>query len=65
MKKTILLTTFVVYLSTIFCQKINEPNGYSNFDEFKNNTPSLNFNFQIKQRTGGDVFMVGGIYNLR
>jgi hypothetical protein len=65
MKNLLSLTLFLLSFLTVFCQKVNEPNGYSNFDEFKNNTPSLNFNFQIKQRTGGDVFMIGGIYNFK
>jgi len=65
MKRIIFFTLFIGYLSTIFGQKINEPNCYSNFDEYKNNTPSLTFNFQLKKRTDGSIFMTGGIANYR
>ena len=65
MKRLISVTLFVVCLTTLFGQTANEPNGYSNFNEYKNSSPSLTFDFQLKQRTGGDIFMNGGISNYR
>ncbi len=40
-------------------------NGYTNFNEFNQNQPSLTFTFQLKKRTKGDIFMMGGISNYR
>jgi hypothetical protein len=66
MKKIFSTTLFIVVcVVTLFAQKNKEPNAYSNYDEFKSNTPSLTFDFQLKQRTGGDIFMVGGIANYK
>jgi hypothetical protein len=66
MKQIFLILSLVVgCLSIIFAQKSNESNGYSDYEEFKNSKPSLTFNFQLKQRSGGDIFMVGGIANYK
>jgi len=66
MKKLFLTLLLVVGgLSISFAQKGKTPNGYLNYDEFRNGTPSLIFDFQIKQRSGGDIFMVGGIANYK
>jgi len=65
MKRLISVTLFVVLMTTILGQTSNEPNSYSNFNEYKNDTPSLFFDFQLKERTGGDIFMTGGISNHR
>lgn len=40
-------------------------NGFANFNEFNQNTPSLTFIFSVKQRTQGNVFMTGGITNYK
>lgn len=63
-KKTISTTLAILFAMTIFGQT-NTNNGFANFNEFKLNKPTLTFDFQIKQRTGGDIFMTGGISNYR
>ncbi len=40
-----------------------EPNVFMTFSEFKTNSPSKHIDFQLKQRTNGNVFMTGGITN--
>ncbi len=39
--------------------------GFADFNEFKENKPSLTFDFKVKHRTSGNVFMMGGITNYR
>jgi hypothetical protein len=64
MKQIILTTITILFASTIFGQtKTN--NGFADYNEFKLNKPTLSFDFQLKQRTGGDIFMTGGISNYR
>ena len=64
MKQIILTTITILFASTIFGQtKTN--NGFADFNQFKLNKPSLTFDFQLKQRSGGDIFMTGGISNYR
>jgi len=65
--KKIFLTLLLAIgcLSILFGQKNKEPNGFSDYNEYKNDAPSLIFNFQLKQRTGGDIFMIGGIANYK
>ena len=65
MKRLISVTLFVALMTTLFGQTTNAPNGYSNFSEYESETPSLFFNFQLKERTDGDIFMTGGISNHR
>jgi hypothetical protein len=63
--KHIILTTFtILFASSIFGQTKNN-NGFADFNEFKLNKPSLTFDFQLKHRSGGDIFMTGGISNYR
>ena len=66
MKKTI-LTSILVLLGLILYAQTTEStkNGFSNFGEFQKNEPTLTFEFQLKQRTTGDIFMTGGIANYR
>lgn len=66
MKKIISLTFLISLLATVFAQTSNSTqNAFASFGQFKNNTPSLALNFQIKKRTKGNVFMTGGIENYR
>lgn len=64
MKQIIITTITILYASTIFGQT-KKNNGFADFNEFKLNKPSLSFDFQLKQRSGGDIFMTGGISNYR
>ncbi|MDL2309299.1 hypothetical protein LJC68_10340 [Bacteroidales bacterium OttesenSCG-928-B11] len=61
MKRLILLSILILSTISIFGQA----NGFKDFTEFSKDGPSLTFGFQLKQRTGGDVFMTGGIENFR
>jgi len=64
MKQIFLTTITILFATTIFGQtKTN--NGFADFNEFKQNKPSLTFDFQLKKRSGGDIFMMGGISNYR
>ncbi len=66
MKKIFLTLTLLFFVLIFFGQTTNPlKNGFLNFNEFLNDEPSLSLNFQLKKRTGGDVFMVGGIQNYR
>lgn len=66
MKQIILATIFILFVSTMFGQTSpTSNNGYTNFNEFNQNQPSLTFTFQLKKRTKGDIFMMGGISNYR
>lgn|ERR1035437_3091325 len=66
MKKTILTSILVLFGLILFAQTTESTsNGYSNFSEFQKNEPTLTFEFQLKQRTTGDIFMTGGIANYR
>ena len=65
MKRVIFVAFFALYLTALFGQTSSNSNGYSDFNEYKNNTPSLSFDFQLKIRSGGDIFMTGGIANYR
>jgi len=66
MKRTI-FTTFSILIATILFSQTNEEkkNGFANFNEFIQNQPSLSYEFQLKKRTDGDIFMTGGIVNYR
>lgn len=64
MKQIILMTIAILFALTIFGQtKTN--NSFADFNEFKLNKPSLTFEFQLKHRSDGDIFMTGGISNYR
>lgn len=64
MKKTI-LTSILVLFGLILFGQTNTKNGFSNYLEFKNNEPTLSFEFELVQRTTKDVFMTGGIENFK
>ncbi|MDR0811487.1 MAG: hypothetical protein LBN23_04340 [Paludibacter sp.] len=63
MKKIVSTTLLLLAISMTNAQNEQKPNAFANFQEFINNTPSLSFEFQLKQRTTGDIFMLGGIAN--
>ncbi len=66
MRKAISLSISILFASIAFGQSSNlTPNGFANFNEFKQNTPSMTFNFSVTQRTQGNVFMTGGIANYK
>ena len=66
MKKKISVTLSILFAGIVFGQTSNPTaNGFANFNEFKQNTPSLTFSFQLKKRTKGNIFMMGGIANYR
>ena len=65
-RRIILVTILFFSFSEFFGQtQTVPPNCYVNFEEFKQNKPSLRFEFQLKKRDGEDVFMMGGIRNYR
>jgi hypothetical protein len=64
MKQKILTTITILFATTIFGQT-KTTNGFADFNEFMLNEPSLTFDFQLKKRSGGDIFMTGGISNYR
>jgi hypothetical protein len=53
----------VLLITEVFNTFGQTPNVFANYKEYKENTPSLTFNFKLKQRSKGDVFMTGGITN--
>lgn len=62
--KTILFTFFIVTLSiSAFSQ--NQNNIFKTYEDFKGGQPTDFVKFQLKKRTGGNVFMTGGITNYR
>ncbi|MEO5570186.1 MAG: DUF6563 family protein [Bacteroidia bacterium] len=66
MKKIISVAVSILFAGIVFGQTTNpNANGFANFSELKQNTPSLTFSFQIKQRTQGNIFMTGGIANYK
>lgn len=66
MKKIILTTLSILLGLTIFGQTSKTTaNGFFDFNEFKQNKPSLTLEFEVYKRTGGDIFMSGGIPNYR
>lgn len=50
---------------SLFAIAQTENNAFKNFDEFKSKKPSKYYDFQLKERTNGNVFMMGGITNYR
>jgi len=66
MKKTISTSILVLFGLIIFAQTTKSTaNGFSNFNEFQKNEPTLTFEFQLIKRTTGDIFMTGGIANYK
>lgn len=61
MKKITILT--LMTLISLFTHGQEKANVFMTFSEFKANTPSRYVDFQLKQRTQGNVFMTGGITN--
>ncbi len=66
MKKVISAVFSIFFSGLVYGQTNNTvQNGFVNFNEFMQNKPSISFNFIVKQRTQGNVFMTGGITNYR
>lgn len=64
MKNAILTILSFLIISIIHGQTGN-PNVFVDYREFQLNQPSMTLEFQLKQRTDGDIFMMGGISNYR
>ena len=62
MKRLLILSTVILCNVVTFSQ---DKNIYMTFSDFQNDVPSKYCNFQLKQRTSGDIFMIGGIANYR
>lgn len=59
-------TLILILLSiSLFTSAQSENNVYKNFEEFDSKKPSEHYDFQLKERTNGNVFMMGGITNYR
>ena len=68
MKKLIFTAFLILFATTTFGQSIKpaaKANVFANFNEFKQNTPSLIFRFKLIKRTSGNIFMTGGISNYK
>lgn len=66
MKRIVSIIGSILFTVTVFGQQNNSTaNGFTDFNEFKQNSPSLTFGFQVRQRTNGNIFMKGGIANYR
>jgi hypothetical protein len=64
--KAILTTILICTISTLFGQtNASGPKGYLNYNEYKQNQPSLSLDIELKKRTKGDIFMTGGISNYK
>ncbi|MEO9965473.1 MAG: DUF6563 family protein [Reichenbachiella sp.] len=63
MKRLILTNLLIWIFSAAFSQ--TENNTFKNFEEFTADAPTGKYNFQIKQRTIGNVVMMGGVTNHR
>ncbi|MDR2835701.1 MAG: hypothetical protein LBV69_05810 [Bacteroidales bacterium] len=63
--KKVISTTILVLLVSIVYGQTKTAKGFSNFNEFLENKPTMTFEFQLKKRTNGDIFMTGGISNYR
>ncbi|MGL1885564.1 MAG: hypothetical protein OCD76_03525 [Reichenbachiella sp.] len=61
--KNILITNLILLLSIVSYAQTN--NTFKNFNEFIKDAPSRKYNFQIKQRSEGNVIMTGGVRNYR
>lgn len=64
MKKTTTILFFCLILTIQLFGQDSE-NVFKSFTEFKEMSPSQKFDFQLKHRTMGNVFMTGGITNHR
>lgn len=63
--KQFIIATLTVFLATTIFGQTKAKNSFADFNEFKNDKPSLYFDFQLKKRSGFDIFMMGGIANHR
>ena len=63
MKKITVLTLTLILTIQLFGQ--DSQNVFKSFSDFKDMKPSEKYDFQLKQRTMGNVFMTGGITNHR
>jgi hypothetical protein len=63
MKNLAFLILTTLFPGMLYAQ--DKANVFLTFSDFKARTPSKYFDFQLKQRTTGDVFMTGGITNYR
>jgi len=63
--KNAILTILSFLIISIINGQTGKPNGFVDYKEFQINQPSLILEFQLKQRTDGDIFMTGGISNYR
>jgi len=61
MKKITILILSLILTIQLFGQ--DSQNVFKSFSDFKEMNPSQKFDFQLKQRTMGNVFMTGGITN--
>jgi hypothetical protein len=53
----------LLFASAIAFAQQKTANAFADYEEFTQNKPSLHYNFELKGRAVGDVFMVGGITN--
>jgi len=58
-------STFLIIFFFWTLHTLGQGNAFKDYAEFQANKPSLTFNFELKRRTTGDVFMKGGIQNYR
>ena len=63
MKKFTILALCLILTIQLFGQ--DSKNVYKSFSEFTDMNPSQEYDFQLKHRTTGNVFMAGGITNHR
>lgn len=63
--KQFIIATLTVFLATTIFGQTKTKNSFADFNEFKSDKPSLYFDFQLKKRSGFDIFMMGGIANYR
>lgn len=61
MKRISILIIAILTVSIAYGQK--KANVFMTYSDFKASTPSKYYDFQLKQRTMGNVFMTGGITN--
>ena len=63
MRKSLLVLVTLAISTLTIAQTQN--NVFKTFEEFKTNQPTEYAEFHLKKRTGGNVFMTGGIENYR
>lgn len=62
MKKSFLFICFFLFMSTVFCQQSLpcKKGIYLSFKQIKENSPAIEDSFEIKERTKGNIALVGG-----